>query len=383
MDIIRFPESHGSTLNLQNASLVEGWDSVTWIERYRDSGEFTIKADASSHILAGLPIDSLISHTNTPEIMVVESHHIESQGDGEVDKVTITGRSFETFLEQRVVGVNNNWSTTTFPVPDYILDAERSWIQAEKLINDHIHAGSALVDPDNGITNVLAVMSNELRARPLTSFERARSIKRGDVYSRLMEILADDSLGLRSSRPCSASVINELEGVPENTLALEVHQGIDRSRSVAFSSAYGDIDSADYLRTSKKLKNAVLVSGRWVETVVFDDSITGIDRRWLHIDASDIDQQYSGVPTGSDLSFTLSLMRSRGRQALSSRNDVEISNVEIDTHFERYKYRADYQVGDLVGVAGEYNSSAVMRVIEHVEIEDDDGESGYPTLALP
>lgn len=383
MDIIRFPESHGSTLNLQNASLVEGWDSVTWIERYRDSGEFTVKADASTHILSSLPVGALISHVNTPEIMMVENHDIASQSEGEVDKITITGRSFETFLEQRLVGSNYDWSTVTFPIPEYVLAQERSWIQAEKLVNDHIRAGFTLIDSDDGFTNVLALMTDELRSASWTSFELPRAIKRGEVYKALMEILASDSLGIRSSRPCEMSVINELEDIPPNTLALEIHKGVDRSRKVSFSSAYSDIESADYLKTIKKLKNAALITSRWLSAVIVDNAYAGIDRRWIHIDASDLDQQLNEAPTGWEMNSLLGLMRSRGRQVLAAHNDIEISNVKIDKSFDRYKYREDYNVGDLVGISGDYNSSAVMRVIEHVEIEDDDGESGYPTLALP
>jgi hypothetical protein len=60
---------------------------------------------------------------------------------------------------------------------------------------------------------------------------------------------------------------------------------------------------------------------------------------------------------------------------------VAISNVKIAPNSQNYNYRTDYNVGDIVGVDGEYNTSTTMRVIEYVEIEDENGESGYPTLS--
>jgi hypothetical protein len=70
-----------------------------------------------------------------------------------------------------------------------------------------------------------------------------------------------------------------------------------------------------------------------------------------------------------------------GRQILASQNEVSISKVEISKNTTRYKYRTNYNVGDLVSVEGNYNTSAIMRVVEYVEIEDETGENSYPTLA--
>jgi hypothetical protein len=48
-----------------------------------------------------------------------------------------------------------------------------------------------------------------------------------------------------------------------------------------------------------------------------------------------------------------------------------------------YQYRRDYNIGDLVSIDGNFGQTAVMRVIEYAEIEDENGNSGHPTLALP
>lgn len=381
MDIIKFPQSSGSALNLVNASIVENWDTVTWIERYRDPGEFTIVAEASPYILKELAVSCLISHANTPEIMIVENHEIESNA-GEPDKVTITGRSFETFLEQRIIGSNRNWSEAVYPLADVTLASERIWNQTATLINDHIRAGFSLNNDSDGFTNVWSIVNPALALVGFTGEETARIIKRGELYAQVLELLALESCGIRSSRPGPMSVLSELYESPPDALILEIHKGADLSAKVAFSNDLGDLETANYLSSIKGLKTAALVSGRWVEMPIYmDPENVGYDRRWMFIDASDLDNKLSEAPTGGELEAIKHSMVVRGKLALSNQNGINIVNPKVSESASRYKYREDYRVGDLVGVYGEYNTSTIMRVIEHVEIEDDEGESGYPTLS--
>jgi hypothetical protein len=46
------------------------------------------------------------------------------------------------------------------------------------------------------------------------------------------------------------------------------------------------------------------------------------------------------------------------------------------------RYRADYNIGDIVYVIGNYDIAQKMRVTEYAEIEDENGEVGYPTLSM-
>lgn len=381
MDVIRFPQSSGTNLNLSNADVVQGWISCTWIERYRDAGEFTIVAEASPYILNTLTPGTLISHINTAETMVVENQEIET-ADDDFDRVTITGRSFETILEQKIVGANQNWGVLAYPYPDITLPLERSWIQAVELINKALRAGYDPFEQGDGISNVVSLVNYDLAARGFTSFESPRVLKRGDVYKEVLEILALDSCGLRSSRPTPITASSIEYPDPHNQMVLEVHMGVDRRREVAFSNDLGDLESANYLVSNKRFKTAALVVGKWVELPVFKDmDIVGMDRRWMIIEAPDLDERFSEAPTGQDLVAVRQAMVARGKQVLAGQNGINISNPKLSETSNRYKYRKDYNVGDLVGIFGEYNSSTVMRVIEHVEIEDENGEVGYPTLS--
>lgn len=368
MDLIKFPVSKGMHIELQDAELVQNWATATWAERYFESGEFTLTADTSSGLEDQLPLKTIISHTGTNETMIVEDIQITTSVD-ESDKITVTGRSFETFLENRIVGSNRDWNNPVYPLQDVVIPLDRACFQAAELINIHIRSGYSLFDNTNGINNIAATIIGGLATESRSGLEKERVIKRGDVYKELIDILRENNLGIRSTRNSQT-----------DTLYLEIHRGLDLSRSVSFSDDFGEIESADYLKTTRAQKNAVLVSGKFVEVAGYDNAHQGYDRRWMFVDASDVDGQLSESPTGPELTRIRQVMGARGQQALARQNFVSIMNPKLAKGKSRYKYREDYNVGDIVSVNGKYNSSTRMRVTEFVEVSDETGESSYPTL---
>lgn len=367
MDLFKFDPIDGTRVILKNGQLIDKWKSLMWVERYRDAGEFELKANPDSPIRQQLPPGTLISHINTEEVMIVENHEVTYDGR-DLEEVKITGRSFETFLENRIVGENQDWVSQSFPPPEYILTQAPSWVQAVELISDHIVASNLLVTADT-LYNV--GVSAEYSGPQV--FAEQRTVRRGDVYSAVLELLDIDKFGIRTIRTLAGET-----GYPGVTLHL--HKGLDKTSSVAFSHTFNELESANYLWSIKNLKNAALVSGRWAEVLVESGPNFGYDRRTMWVDASDLDNNFNGVPSEPELSQLLDKMRTRGRQALASQNYITISNEKVKDNANRYKYREDYYVGDIVSVEGAYNTSSVLRVLEHVEIEDEKGSSSYPTL---
>lgn len=368
MDIFKF-HSPTSPTKLEQGEIINKLKRKLWIERYRQAGEFQLVADASSDIRSLLPIGALISHVDSTEVMIVENHEI-SETRGKPTEIVISGRGFETIFEQRIVGSNKVFPTST-GVTDYILAADQVWNQAVTLISDHIHA-SSLIDDDNALPyiTILSELSGSGTAI-------SRSLKRGTLYSRLLELLDPDDLGIKVIRPGPWSPL----GSASPNIAVVIHAGTDRSDEIIFSYDTGDIESADYLWSNKKLKNAALVTGRWVEVWV-DTSDVNYNRRVMQVDASDIDNAFTSAPTGADLANVIAWMETRGRDALSAQNEVALTKAEVSKDGNRSKYRVDFEVGDIVTVVGDYNAASTMRISEYVEIEDEKGSRSYPTLSL-
>lgn len=364
MDIFKFNNTTNQ-MRMDSGEIINDIKSIMWVERYRDAGEFTIVAPVNSDVRSKLSIGSFISHMNTTEIMIVENHEIKDSSSSE-SNVTITGRSFETILESRVVGANIA-SPHSGTLVDFPIAAHPTWEQAVILILSHM--GASVLNTDDSIPYIQTTSSVTG-----TGVSIPRAIKRGSLYSAVMDLLAIDNLGIKSLRPVIGSNPNTV---------INIHKGVDRSNTVIVSHGSGEIETADYLWSNKKLKNAALVTGKWVEILVYAPSTAkNYNRRMMFVSASDIDQDYTSAPTGSDLTTVVNGLTQRGYEALASQKSMAITNADVSREARKHIFRKDYDLGDLVTIQGDYNERTVMRVTEYVESEDETGASGYPTLSV-
>lgn len=362
MDIFRFMNPTAPT-KMEQGLIVPNLKSKLWVERYALAGEFKFVADVKSGARDLLPIGSFISHINTTEVMIVENHEINDK-KGADSEITISGRGFESDFENRIVGSNKAYPTSG-ATNEYALAAGYLAAQIVTLISQHILAVN-LVDPNDALPYVS--LSNLVAAG---GENVARSLKRGTLYERVQELLAVQNLGIKIIRPTAV----------QPNLFVAVHSGVDLTDQIIFSEDTGEIENADYLWSSKKRKNAALIFGRWVDTRVVGLETLN-DRRWMIIDASDIDQNYAAAPAGADLATVVAAMQQRGHEALAAQNDVALTKAEVAKNTNKAAYRTDFNVGDLITVLGSYNESSTMRISEFVEIEDETGAQSYPTLSL-
>ena len=351
----------------QGGQIIEGITKKTWIERYVEPGEFTLIAPVSSDLKSQLPLGTLISHSNTLELAMVEDHQItETKGKDPVIKVT--GRTVDFFLENRLAIPNQfsyNNPATDAPYDD-ILAAAGSYTQAIILIRTHIMAAYQYLNSQENLPNVNVYYSNA----PTEGTFYERRLKKGTVAERLYEILAFSGLGLKTIRPTYAS----------STLDFVVHKGLDRTTSVVFSHLAGDIEEGEYLWSNKKVKNAAIILGKYTATAIRPSGPTGFDVRTILVDASDYEVKYDEFSGSINAAIDRALY-ARGVEALGMNKNVEIVSIGISPN-NRYKYRTEYNVGDRVKVAGNYGAVQTMQVTEHVEIEDEDGLTSYPTLSV-
>ena len=375
MEIISFTNPNAVT-KMEQAVVVNGITSKTWIERYSTAGEFTFIGPVSTGLKEILSIGSFVSHTDSDDLMIVENQEINADSGNLDPDITITGRSFETYLEQRVVGANMAFPLSDVDgVVDYSLISEHTWNQAVTMIEDHILA-SALIDDTYQIPWV-TVLSTVVPLGTETP-ETARTVKRGDLYNAVLDLLKIDNHGITVVRPGSTSPL----GPTDPNLAIVVHSGTDLTGSVSLSQASGEVVNADYLWSNKSLKNAALVTGKWVEMKVDPISSTEYGIRMMYIDGSDLDKDLTAAPTGTDLDAVVNAMNQLGREALLSQRELVLNKAETAKSGLSPMYRRDYFIGDLITVNGEFNETTTMRVSEHVEIEDSTGVSSYPTLTV-
>lgn len=358
MELFKFTSDVGSPF--RHGVALNGLDSVMWIERYREPGEFKITGLLSSGIRHELPLGTFISHTDTKTVMIVEDHNIKESLDKEAT-IEISGRSFETILENRIVGSNLGYNNPVPPGLEYTLMV--SWVgdQAHALILDHMQPGR-VVDPGEEIPYV--VVSNQI---PVEGEQVYRTLKRQTVHKALIELLAIYDYGVKAIRK------------PDGTIELVLHKGVNRASSVGFSWKYGELANAEYLWTSRKDKNVAYVKGRYVEEFYYTPGADKMNRRVLLVDAADLDDYLDTTPTGSTLDAIRQKMYVRGQQALRQNNEINIAQADV-ADSTQYKYRIDYNIGDIVQIDANYGTDEIRRVVEFTEIEDENGESAHPSF---
>lgn len=372
MEVFRFHNPHHPML-MESGQIINGLTSKTWIERYGPPGEFTFEAPLRSGIRQKLPIGSFVSHVDTKEVMIVENHALSAKKDDEVH-ISVTGSSFETITDERIVGGNAAFPLTD--IRDYRLKKGFSWHQLVNLIRDHIDYDK-LLDKNNEIPHVDVSQVVDQTGYVTTVPAIDRLLARGSVYEHIQELLKLDNLGIRTIRPSG-------DGKTNNTL-IQIHRGVDRSKDVIFSYGSDEIDDLDYLFSRKKFKNCALVTGKWVEVVVFGTEVKE-DRRWMHVSATDVDDEYDSIPKTHELELVEIALWYRGLKALNEQNNIELKKADIAHNAVKYKFRKDYDLGDLIGISGGYltdeKDATKVRVVEYLESEDENGRSSYPTLAL-
>lgn len=370
MDLFKFNPGADPSF-LTNGEMLNRIKTVQWVERYRDPGEFEITAGVSSNLRSILPIGTMISHLNTLEVMVVENISIKEDDAEEEPQIRIRGRSLESWLKQRIVGGGDietyvlGGHRLVVSNLDYEMALDTSWAQAVELIYKHINNTGAI--PNDEVDGFVAI-SNQQHIGPSTA--QARIIRKQNLHSAVLELLAVDDFGIQTVRP-------NADNVDPATTEFRIHNGVDRSADVIFSHAFGDLNKSEYYWSDVAMKTEyVCFSNHFA--LRSDEGVAGFFRRVMYVDCTDLDQNLNDSSEWTEgLGDAMDI---RGQQALRAQVAANLLSTDISRN-TRYKFKKHYDVGDLVTVNGNYDVETVMRVAEHVVFQDENGESGYPTLA--
>lgn len=385
--------------------LIEGYDSLIWTERYTQSGDFELKTPNIQETMILLPEGALVSHKDTGEVMMVESHQIAKDEEG-AQILTTTGRSVETFLENRNYGLESDevfdgaygsrYNQSTFSIPQHI---------ALWMYDRIVHVPILATEYPVYLRSSEEELPNVSITRSWTSTEpvvKAR-VDKGDLYSSVLNRLVEVDFGIRTIRPTTHDSIRILfdegdavtyseSGIDDDTtLRFDLYNGNDLRSNVIFDERIGDIEESTYLRTIRDYANVAFIGMSYdfytamspdfalvfykdfeVAGNGYDPSLvlSGWDRRVMYIDVSDMSGEV--MPT-QDMIYDR-VKRELKKKALRSFFDGEVGPDPT------FKYNQDYQLGDFVKRISNTGFSATARVTEYIRTEDKDGDRGYPTL---
>lgn len=337
---------------------IRPFKSLVWTERFDVAGDFELIVENDISILSKIPPGTLISHSSTLEVMMVEEYEIQRNEDRTV-LITIKGRSFETFAENRVTAYSELPLETAGEANIEILSGVSSGEAAITILKYSLEPGTATTDDE--IPNLLVVDG-------VTVHDDAMDyvVERGDIYNRVLDFLKINNLGIKTVRP---------NGI-QTTLNLVVHDGIDKTLLSIFSAANKDLKEATYFKSIEKYKNYANVAGKDTSRLYRHRNLltdrTGLNRRVIYVGESSIEGLYD-PPSDTDV------IAAFGQMTLDENKQLFLIHATI-VDDAKPKFKIDYEIGDYVSVYGEFNTVTAMQVVEYIFTADEDGMKGYPTL---
>lgn len=376
----------------QSECILDGFESFIWTDRYCSPGDFEIympiKIAPMEYIVRG----NYIWMKDSDRLMIIED--IEITTDVEVGPhVTITGRTLESLLDCRVIDVHSSLSGN---IQDCI----------KNILN---YYAIKPADSSRKIQFLQFRYNNDPRIKDVEI--------NGNYFGyKLLEFIEDvcmtNDLGFRI-------IYNEQE---LNYFAFEVYYGEDRSYDqeenpwVTFSPNYDNLLNSSYYESTRNLRTVAIVAGdsdnsygQEIVTVNARPELTGVDRREMFVDASDIalpsdevDEdairaKYLDVEgiTEADIERAISAAKLKEysnnlphyRAQLRQRGYEELAKTYIEESFEgeieatrQYVYGKDFFIGDVVQIRDQYGKEASSRITEVVRSHDVSGEKLLPTF---
>lgn len=350
---------------LQRTSLIEGYDSFIWTERYAAWGEFQIVIAANSYSRNLLRPGLRIGMTGSQRVMRIETVTDEINTDGK-KTLTVTGRSVEHFLDDRVAMpamagtvTTPKWSITG--TPGYIA----RYLFTQICVTGVLSANDTIAGYHSGTLNPPGSL-----VEPSTTY--TIEFDPDTLYNSIKKVCDIWLLGFRLVK----------DGDTGN-IYFEVYTGNDCTTSqttrkpVIFGLEMESIDKTSIVRSISDVKSVAYVFAPNGTAVVYangyDSTVAMTDRRVLLVKADDIEDA-----AGSTLTAKLN---QRGLEELAKYRDVYAFDGEVPVN-QPYVYGRDYGLGDLVEEHGPEGFSNYMVVTEQIFVSDAEGDRAYPTLLL-
>lgn len=351
--------------SLRRAQVIEGYESFVWTERYAECGDFEILINSDQGNRALFQPGVRIGMNGSYCTMRIETVVDEVAIDG-VKKLTVTGRSIEASLDDRVAYLRFDDLTA---VPKWTLTGKPADIARTIFTSICV---THTMDANDALPFYTAGTFLPAGSIPEPATVVTMDFDPDTVYNDLVTICTTWPIGFRMVRDGDTGHVY-----------FEVYTGSDRTTgqsvrgSVLFSPGMETISKMGYVKSLADQKTVAYVFGKLDAVKVyaqgFDSTVTGPSRRVLMVNAQDID-----LPLGAALTTALT---QRGMNELAKHTSIYAYDGEV-TQFQPYEYNVDYALGDLVEEMSPEGFVNQLLVTEQIFVSDSSGELSYPTLTL-
>lgn len=347
-------------------SVVDSYFSFIWSERVSSLGDFELVVANTNEAKNLLAIGKRLGINESKRVMVIETHEAKVDDEGR-NVLTITGRSLESILMERIAW--NNATAGSETKPKWVITGTPA--EAARWIFYQVCVAGAMSPSDIipfYVTGTTYPADTIAESPDSVVFE----LEIGTVYERIKDICDQYKMGFRLYK-----------GPDDSKLYFNIYQGNDRTTQqsvldpVVFSPSLDNLAKIQELTSVENLRNVAFVYSKTKSIFVYtdgtDSSTSGFARRVLYVDATSVEET-----TEPNLT---KILTQKGYEALAKNRSITAFDGEI-SQADQYTYGLHYELGDLVEMQSGFGVTNNMRVTEQIFVSDENGSRSYPTLSV-
>jgi hypothetical protein len=386
MELASLYPATDSVRKFQRNELIEDFSSLVWTERYDKNGDFQLISNNINEVLTKLPLPGpfdppcMVAIRDSSVPMIVESHLIEEPKNAP-PKITTTGRTFETFLEERqTLGL---YDSTVARTP--VVIAANKPADAALILMSEIIGGADVIPAiptvaEDRIPEII-LNSTVLEANPVptTATQTKYPVDPKNLYAWVMDTLKlgtpDTNFPTFGNIRGPAALKSTLPVVGGTQIAITIYEGTDRRQSVVFDAKEDQFDELKHLLSIVGYKNvmATYAANGVKNAQTRAAAISGLSRR---VGFQDLSSEVTAVSTNADWAPYLV---NKSKIALAGSLPTLLFSGEIAEQ-QAARFGVDYFLGDQVKLSGDYGLTQDVRIAEFVRSQDSTGTKSYPTF---
>lgn len=351
--------------NFNQIAVVDEFESIIWDRKFNDVGYCEIYTKCNQEYLDLFQKHYYIKRLDDEMFCEIVSRKIENDIENG-DNLTINALDVSSILNRRIIYNDINFNGK---LCDFIY----------KIINDNFINPS---NQDRKVANFTFDNSNFSEFTETIIYSTSKE----NVLELLKSLCEEYEIGFK--------VIFNNNNFVFSIYKLKDKSSRENENYVEFSNVNENLLSSEFEESDEELKNTILVSGEAVKFSAGGDetstiylevsSAVGLERREMYLDSSlsqkykdedDVDHYYT------DEEFD-EVLTNAGKTELANNTSTISFNSEVDV-YDTYKYKIDYDLGDIVKIKNRYNISANAKIVEIIESEDiDDGYQLEPVFEV-
>ena len=333
----------------ERLQFVDEYKSIVWTERPNSPGDVVLQLPMTDDWV-GFSKNRFLENSESDEIMIIEERFETTNEEGE-NVLEIRGRTLDTLMERRAVIPTRgkpNW-------PNYGPIREA----VNRLVDDFMLKSTPLGFKNDIIPNLYTYFDiNDMQVYDI-------ALPPQELYTAIKSL-------------CDSKRFSFGIDLNKTNRRMRFYCKEPNLRNIYFSTQTDTLSNPSFLDSNAGYYNVAYVWSREAKYQVVvggpNADVSGVNRRVLTVDASDLD-----VDEETTMTQMLNQMRQRGREELAKHRQKRLFDGKVENS-DVYKYRTHYDIGDMVNLIDDRGNTEIVRVTEFIYSQDSEGLRMYPTF---